>query len=144
MKRGQKMYSLTGNRSHRSLITFEGSFEGGKTGNFPYIKSNSFTFLFFNSINFRGFNNIFIQSLFNISLSLSMCLSLGAQMVSTYFSAAKYHLWKSTKYSKSELILPPSMKWWGYQLTSLPWQRIHFRVVFAITYRKRSGAFISN
>ncbi|XP_011679106.1 NMDA receptor synaptonuclear signaling and neuronal migration factor isoform X1 [Strongylocentrotus purpuratus] len=34
----------------------------------------------------------------------------GAQMVSTYFSPAKYHLWKSSKYSKSELILPPSMK----------------------------------
>ena len=39
MKRGQKMYSLTGSRSHRSQgekVTFEGSSEGGKTGNFPY------------------------------------------------------------------------------------------------------------
>ena len=44
MKRGQQMYSLTGGRSHRSLgkkVSFEGSFEGGKTGNFHYGKRDA-------------------------------------------------------------------------------------------------------
>ena len=37
------MYS-TGSISHRSLgekVSFEGSFEGGKTGNFPYGKRDA-------------------------------------------------------------------------------------------------------
>ena len=37
------IYSLKGSRSHRSLgkrLSFEGSFECGKTGNFPYGKGN--------------------------------------------------------------------------------------------------------
>ncbi|XP_071511220.1 NMDA receptor synaptonuclear signaling and neuronal migration factor-like [Diadema antillarum] len=34
----------------------------------------------------------------------------GAEMISSYFSPVKYRLWKSTKYSKSEMKLPPSMR----------------------------------
>nr|XP_054770241.1 NMDA receptor synaptonuclear signaling and neuronal migration factor-like isoform X2 [Lytechinus pictus] len=34
----------------------------------------------------------------------------GNEMIKYYFNPAKYQLWKSTKYSRSELKLPPTMK----------------------------------